>query len=261
MATKLYPPIIDGVLPAFCLTYDPSYTYLRATTLTVPFTMNGAVSEAQVAGFSLRLRTVSSGSYLFEPIFSDNYDLIKQEVTFTLTSQQCRKLMEGQYSDFRSINIEKKALGEEKHRNNLLRSIGDYYVNQAYQPLNQYIIDKKYKKNKFLEKDKITKEFDFEKNKVRIALSEKIKRKKDLKNRGNISLNLTSFNGIKLNKKDYQNFYENLNCLTHRVKNTYEHIKKNIEIRQKYRDDINNLFLVYNFNIQIILLLYRNFIY
>ena len=159
------------------------------------------------------------------------------------------KLMEGQYSDFRSINIQKKALGEEKHRNNLLRSIGDYYVNQAYQPLNQYIIDKKYKKNKFLEKDKITKEFDFEKNKVRIALSEKIKRKKDLKNRGNISLNLTSFNGIKLNKKDYQNFYENLNCLTHRVKNTYEHIKKNIEIRQKYRDDINNLFLVYNFNI------------
>ena len=155
------------------------------------------------------------------------------------------KLMEGQYSDFKSINIQKKALGEEKHRNNLLRSIGDYYLNQVYQPLNQYIIDKTFKKNKFLEKDKITKEFDFDNNKKRIALSERIKRKKELKNRANITLNLSSFNRIKLNKNDYQNFYENINCLTHRVKNTYDHIKKNIEIRQKYRDDINSLFLVY----------------
>ena len=154
------------------------------------------------------------------------------------------KLMEGQYSDFKSINIQKKALGEEKHRNNLLRSIGDYYLNQVYQPLNQYIIDKTFKKNKFLEKDKITKEFDFDNNKKRIALSERIKRKKELKNRANITLNLSSFNRIKLNKNDYQNFYENINCLTHRVKNTYDHIKKNIEIRQKYRDDINSLFLV-----------------
>ena len=154
------------------------------------------------------------------------------------------KLIEGQYSDFKSINIHKKALGEEKHRNNLLRSIGDFYLNQVYQPLNKYIIDKNGEKNKFLEKDKITKEFDFEKNKVRITHSERTKRKKDLKNRGNITLNFTSFNGIKINKEEYQNFYENMNCLTHRVKDTYEHIKKNIEIRQKYRDNINSLFLV-----------------
>ena len=154
------------------------------------------------------------------------------------------KLMEGQYSDFRSINIQKKALGEEKHRNNLLRSIGDYYLNQVYQPLNQYIIDKKGKKNKFLQKDKITSEFNFESNKIRMALSERTKRKKALKNKASITINLSSFNGIKLNKNDYQNFYENMNCLTHRVQNTYEHIKKNIEIRKKYRDDINSLFLV-----------------
>ena len=154
------------------------------------------------------------------------------------------KLIEGQYSDFKSINIQKKALGEEKHRNNLLRSIGDFYLNQVYQPLNKYIIDKNGKKNKFLEKDKITKEFDFDRNKVRITYSERTKRKKDLKNRANVTLNSTSFNRIKLNKEEYQNFYENMNCLTHRVKDTYEHIKKNIEIRQKYRDNINSLFLV-----------------
>ena len=97
MATKLYPPIIDGVLPAFYLNYDSSQSFLKTTTITVPFTMNNAVSEVQIKGFSLRLRTVSSGTYLFEPIFSDLYNLVDNTVTFTLSPTQCRKLMEGQY--------------------------------------------------------------------------------------------------------------------------------------------------------------------
>lgn len=46
---KLYPPILEGTIPAFC-----------GTTLTVPFTMNKSVSRNQIAGFALKLKTVQN---------------------------------------------------------------------------------------------------------------------------------------------------------------------------------------------------------
>lgn len=49
MATRLYPPAIAGTLPAFCGT----------DTLSVPFSMNRAVSATEVLGFSLKIKTVS----------------------------------------------------------------------------------------------------------------------------------------------------------------------------------------------------------
>jgi hypothetical protein len=49
MATRLYPPAIAGTLPAFCGT----------ETLSVPFSMNRAVSATEVLGFSLKIKTVS----------------------------------------------------------------------------------------------------------------------------------------------------------------------------------------------------------
>ena len=49
MATRLYPPAIAGTLPAFCGT----------DTLSVPFSMNRAVGASEVAGFSLKIKTVS----------------------------------------------------------------------------------------------------------------------------------------------------------------------------------------------------------
>jgi len=82
MSIKLYPPIIEGVLPAFYLTYDNSGDILRGGQLTVPFTMNGAVAESQIKGFSLRLRTTGSGSYVLPPIYSNAYNIGKGEVTF-----------------------------------------------------------------------------------------------------------------------------------------------------------------------------------
>lgn len=53
MATRLYPPAIAGTLPAFCGT----------ETLSVPFSMNRAVGASEVAGFSLKIKTVS-GVYI-----------------------------------------------------------------------------------------------------------------------------------------------------------------------------------------------------
>ena len=59
--------------------------------------MNGAVSETQFKGFSLRLRTASSGSYVLPPLFSNNYNVASGEVTFFLTAEHANALNEGQY--------------------------------------------------------------------------------------------------------------------------------------------------------------------
>ena len=46
---KLYPPIIDGTLPAFC-----------NSIISIPFAMNRSVNESQVAGFVLKMKTVQN---------------------------------------------------------------------------------------------------------------------------------------------------------------------------------------------------------
>ena len=97
MATKLYPPVIDGVLPAFYLTYSSAGAILAGGSLTVPFTMNATVAESQVKGFSLRIRTASTGSYVLPPIYSNIYSLSKGEVTFNFSPKQASAFTEGQY--------------------------------------------------------------------------------------------------------------------------------------------------------------------
>ena len=59
--------------------------------------MNGAVSESQFTGFSLRLRTTASGSYVLPPIYSSAYSVAEGEVTFQLTASHAKALTEGQY--------------------------------------------------------------------------------------------------------------------------------------------------------------------
>ena len=72
---KLYPPIIEGIIPAFC-----------NKTLVVPFTMNKSVSESEVYGFKLKLQTVQSGyqPFLVDTIKFDHWDKDTNEVYFTL---------------------------------------------------------------------------------------------------------------------------------------------------------------------------------
>ena len=59
--------------------------------------MNTAVSESQFKGFSLRLRTASTGSYVLPPIYSHAYSTGDGEVTFSLSAQHAEALNEGQY--------------------------------------------------------------------------------------------------------------------------------------------------------------------
>lgn len=53
MAKKLYPPNIEGTIPAF-----------YGTTLVVPFSMNKAVSENEIHSFTIKIKTVQSGTYI-----------------------------------------------------------------------------------------------------------------------------------------------------------------------------------------------------
>ena len=50
---KLYPPVIEGTIPAF-----------YGTTLVVPFSMNRAVGKADIIGFSLKVKTVQTNTYV-----------------------------------------------------------------------------------------------------------------------------------------------------------------------------------------------------
>ena len=87
MANKLYPPQIEGALPAFYLDYDSSNTVVTGASIKIPFTQSSAVSNEEIGCFVLRFRTASTGSYLFSPIFTTNFNLGTKVVTFHLNSQ------------------------------------------------------------------------------------------------------------------------------------------------------------------------------
>ena len=53
MARKLYPPITEGTIPAF---YGDS--------ITIPYSMNRMVNKNEIAGFSLKIKTVQSNLFL-----------------------------------------------------------------------------------------------------------------------------------------------------------------------------------------------------
>lgn len=114
---KLYPPVIEGVLPAFYLEYDAATgTILKGGSLTVPFMMNATVGESQVKGFSLRLRTTSSGSYVLPPIYSYTYSLGNGEVTFGFNAKQASLLTEGQYYKIQIAYCGKQVIDEAGNR-------------------------------------------------------------------------------------------------------------------------------------------------
>lgn len=63
--SKLYPPVIEGTIPAF-----------NGTTLVVPFSMNRSVSKADIKGFSVKVKTIQSNSFvvtLYNGILKDGY--------------------------------------------------------------------------------------------------------------------------------------------------------------------------------------------
>lgn len=81
---KLYPPLIEGTIPAF---YGDS--------ITIPFSMNKTVSiDNDVAGFSLKFKTVQNNIQL-ETLTSSTYN--SSQAIFSLSSDLIEKLKVGQF--------------------------------------------------------------------------------------------------------------------------------------------------------------------
>lgn len=97
MDTKLYPPQIAGALPAFCKTYDILQDLSTGAKITIPFTMNAGVGEAEVKGFALRIKTASSNIYMCPILYSTNWDKEKSTVTFELGAEYVNRFNEGQF--------------------------------------------------------------------------------------------------------------------------------------------------------------------
>lgn len=60
MAEPLYPPVVEGTIPAF-----------YGTTLVVPFSMNRAVSKADISGFSLKIKTIQTNTFIANVVSKD----------------------------------------------------------------------------------------------------------------------------------------------------------------------------------------------
>lgn len=86
---KLYPPYIEGTIPAF-----------TGTTIVVPFSLNRANSLSDIAGFSLRIKTVQNNIMLATLTQTDDkyYDLYTDfKVSFTLEEDLINLLNIGQF--------------------------------------------------------------------------------------------------------------------------------------------------------------------
>ena len=89
---KLFPPYIEGTIPAFYKNDDGT------ATITVPFTMNRGVSSSQVKGFAVKIKTVQSSTYLHTETQNISYDLKQSnQVRAVFPSSVVNKLRLGQY--------------------------------------------------------------------------------------------------------------------------------------------------------------------
>jgi hypothetical protein len=61
---KLYPPIIANTIPAF-------YAENGTVKITVPFSMSRAVSKSQIKGFSLKVKTAQSNTFIFSAVSNE----------------------------------------------------------------------------------------------------------------------------------------------------------------------------------------------
>ena len=152
------------------------------------------------------------------------------------------QLMLGNCNNFRSGKIQLKALGNRTNIKNTLMSIKDFYLNETHKRIKDYIINSNDKNKQYINKE-ILNELKFEDHKNNFAYTERVKRNM-LKKRNNINVGFMTFNKAKINKTQYLNFYQKLDLLHERVKKTYRHIEKRVEIRQKYKDNINGLFMI-----------------
>lgn len=101
---KLYPPYIEGTIPAFC--EDEKGNRI----LTIPFTMNKTVSTDSVWGFALRMKTIQSNQLVYTTTTQTNLDIIR-EASFLIEPDNFikpYKLNEGQFYKVQMAYIKKQ---------------------------------------------------------------------------------------------------------------------------------------------------------
>lgn len=97
MAIKLYPPQLEGTLPAFYKTYtDNTKTELEGANIEIPFGMNRAVSQTSIKKVSCRLRTIATNTYLAIKE-TEVIDFTKGVVNINLNAEEASQFNEGQY--------------------------------------------------------------------------------------------------------------------------------------------------------------------
>lgn len=102
---KLYPPNISGTLPAFS-----SYK------ITVPFSMNRAVSTSEVIGFAIKIKAVNDNSLIYSGTEGTFYSLgANCKVTFTIPSNI--KLYVGEFYKIQIAYIGQETSGTQKVNN------------------------------------------------------------------------------------------------------------------------------------------------
>lgn len=110
--SRLYPPVTEEVLSAFCLSYDDDGNK-TGVSININFNLNKAVASSEINGMALRLRTISTNQYVITENIEINsttglsegiavyYDLTDGECIFQITSENneeaVNKLKVGQY--------------------------------------------------------------------------------------------------------------------------------------------------------------------
>lgn len=103
---KLYPPLIEGAIPAF---YKDENGIVK---ITIPFSLNRAVGSLQIEGFALKVKTVQSTTYLFTASTEDKNRIITWDlensptITFELTDEEANKLVVGLFYKFQLAFID-----------------------------------------------------------------------------------------------------------------------------------------------------------
>ena len=105
---KLYPPIISGTLPAFCLNYKENEDKIINinTDIKIPFQMNRGVGKDQIQGFYLKIKTVQN-SRLISTLYSSDIDFKNNIVIFNYqTLVEENKLNVGQHYKMQIAYVE-----------------------------------------------------------------------------------------------------------------------------------------------------------
>ena len=80
---KLYPPYIEGVLPAFCLDANGDGE------ITIPFANNKAVSIADIGGMAIKVKSVQNDVLIGDfPVLTKQINFDTNEIKLTIKSSK-----------------------------------------------------------------------------------------------------------------------------------------------------------------------------